>query len=177
MTDSTQLFVATIDNAAQAHLMGDALAGGGEFGCMCHFLSLIIKIVVFKGYNIGIRMQYMLKKIRNLGVFLSRHKLHSALEHAQVSLGTNNQNFWQLQEVKSKRWYSTLIIQELYEAFAPAIALMEADGVVSWGSSVLLTASELFDVRSIITVLNILRAASLQFDVSKTLRTYYRLHA
>lgn len=85
-----------------------------------------------------------------------------------MSLGTNNQHLRQLQEDKSTRWYSTLTTLESYEAISPALARMEADGVVSRGGSALLTASELIGIRSIITVLKIVRAASRQLEESKT---------
>ena len=40
---STQLLVTTTFNAALTRLKGDALAGEGGFGCICHYISLALK--------------------------------------------------------------------------------------------------------------------------------------
>lgn len=120
------MFVTTTDNASPARLMGDTLAGGGGFGCVCHMLSLVIKQDVFEKSESGANFQPLLEKMRLLSGHVTKHKLRSAMAESQVEFRVMETRIKQPEEENATRWHSTLAMMESYVALAPAIAHMKS---------------------------------------------------
>lgn len=170
LPDSLQLFATTTDNASPARLAGDALSGNAGFGCMCHQLSLVVKIDVFKNSEIGQKLNNTFDKIRALITFVSRHQLKSALKTVQEAAGIFELFTRQLQDEVATRWHSTLTMLESFIAVRPHLIALANNGTISFDGDMgaLLVHSEMELVRQTIDLLKIVRCASRQMEASKT---------
>jgi len=165
--DNVQLFVTTTDNASPARLMGDALAGGGGWGCVCHLLSLIVKTDIFENSDSGKAIAPIFNKIRGISTYINQHKLCSELEKIQRDMGINERYVRQIQDENSTRWHSSLYMLESCNVLAPVFQKMRTEMNIKEAEVPSLNSGERFIIRSIIPVLDIVRKASRQLESSK----------
>lgn len=100
------MFAAITDNCSLAKLTADYISGFSGNGCVCHMLSLCLKVDVMQKSSAASILENPISNIRKLSPKLTHGKLSSALSQEQLEIGLGEKVVHQLQDGNETLWYS-----------------------------------------------------------------------